>query len=366
MNMARRESKQMKAAEEAEGGEGGGGGGAGEEGGEEGGADASGEQLASGEQSASADANSNQQGSTKDLGCRRYEKMVDMAIQAANKNKTRFPLKLFGFTINMALLATWIILAVSPLAKQGQQMAPSLVSMGCKYIENSDFVNQADDMAKTVGKAAHDIGAAKSDLARKIDHFSMKKLVKEMVCDPLVKFTKEQADAAGDALHSLGDVPAEGGDTATEGDDTRRLLTVPAIAPVLKTWWGSHAAHPYTKFVAVTQLLQDLENEISQKPATDPVDQVEALPTSRMDTNVISTSQATDLKSWLEPRGLPESIKLKLETEAIDTVAKLGELSDDDVKVLCEGEKIGDKSLVKLLVKAARRHGSSSLKNTEL
>jgi hypothetical protein len=292
--------------------------------------------------------------------------MVDMAIQAANKNKTRFPLKLFGFTINMALLTTWIILAVSPLAKQGQQMAPSLVSMGCKYIENSDFVNQADDMAKTVGKAAHDIGAGKSDLARKIDHFSMKKLVKEMVCDPLVKFTKEQADAAGDALHSLGDVPAEGGDTATEGDDTRRLLTVPAIAPVLKTWWGNHTAHPYTKFVAVTQLLQDLEDEISQEPATDPVDQVEAVPTSKMDMNVISTSQATDLKSWLEPHGLPESIKLKLETEAIDTVAKLGELSDDDVKVLCEGEKIGDKSLVKLLVKAARRHGSSSLKNTEL
>jgi len=358
INMARREAQKAKKQEEqaeaaAAGGEGDPAGTVG---------DSSG--TASGEQPTSPENNSNEQGSSKDLGCRRYEKMVDMAIQAANKNKTRFPLKLFGFVINMALLTTWIALALSPLAKQAQQMTPELVSMGCDWLEHSEFVREADNVAKTVGKAAHDIGAGESDVAKKINKFSMKKLVKEMVCDPLVKLTKQEADAAADALNHMGDSPTEE-DQSAEGDATRRLFGAPpAITPVLQTWWASHTAHPFTKFVAVAQLLQDFEHELSQTPALEPADRVEALPTvKKTDLNIIG---ATDLNTWLELHGLPESIKGKFETEAINTVSELGMLSDDDVKALCEGEKIGDKSRLKLAVKAARRAAGTTANNNEL
>merc|ERR1712136_660446 len=71
-----------------------------------------------------ADSGKKENAIPRDFACKRYEKMLDMAMQSANKNKTRFPLKLFGFVINSAVLGGWIVLAASPLVKQAleQQM----------------------------------------------------------------------------------------------------------------------------------------------------------------------------------------------------------------------------------------------------
>jgi len=270
----------------------------------------------------------------KDLGVRRYEKMVDMAIQAANKNKTRFPLKLFGFTINLALLTTWIVLAVSPLAKEAQQMAPGLAVAGCHYLEHSQLVQQADHAAASLGKEAASVGL-KVNLGKGAKHFSMKKLVKEVICKPLIKFAKEKAEAA-----------------AEDSEGERRLsaaaAAAPAIAPLIKTWWGKHPGNPYAKFFGVTQALHDLEHEMSPQPLAAPVEAL--LPTDHK----MEMLLANDLQSWLQHHDLPESINSKLKSEAIDTVAKLAMLSDDDVNLLCQGEKLGDKAAAKLLVKAAQ------------
>jgi len=273
----------------------------------------------------------------KDVNCRRYEKIVDMAIQTASKNKSRFPLKLFGFVINVTLLTTWIALAVSPLAKQAQQMAPHLVAAGCHWLEHSDLVQQAEAFGDSAVGALDKLGN-KGHPGKKAKHFNMKKLVKEMVCKNLIKYTKEQAKNMRKQL-----------------EDGRRLAAPPALGPVLKTWWRTHPGDPYTKFVAVTQLLHDLEQEMSQPSLTLSVEAVIPAAEQKM-----ITSGANDLPIRMSRHGLPDSIKSKLQLEAVDSVAKLAMLSDDDVNLLCQGEKLGDKAAVKLLVKEARHTNANA------
>jgi len=288
---------------------------------------------------------------TKDIGCRRYEKMVDMAMQAANKNKTRFPLKLFGFVINVTLLMTWVALAASPLAKQAQVMAPIAVKAGCEWLEHTELVQAADHMATdlvrkakhTLDKAASEIGEGDelkhSDSGKMMNKMakknSLKKLIKELVCKPLIKLAKEKAKEAADALD----------DMKHQGE--RRLLALPALAPVLQSWWNAQPGDPYMKLTAVTQLLQDLERDTYQKSSTLPIQFLPAPHNKQV-------AVPSDLNTWLKRHRLPDSIKAKLEAEEVDTVADVAMLTEDHINLLCHGEKIGHQTRFMLLVKAAR------------
>lgn len=61
-------------------------------------------------------------------GCDRVSKQ----LQAAAKNRERFPLKLFGFVITTQLLATWVGLAAAPIMTSAKTVAPPMISVGCR------------------------------------------------------------------------------------------------------------------------------------------------------------------------------------------------------------------------------------------
>merc|ERR1712190_566708 len=58
------------------------------------------------------------------LAMSKYEKMLDMGIQTAQDNKTRFPITLFGFVITQALLLLWVGMMLQPLADQVSKVFP--------------------------------------------------------------------------------------------------------------------------------------------------------------------------------------------------------------------------------------------------
>lgn len=177
----------------------------------------------------------------RDFACKRYEKMLDMAMQSANKNKTRFPLKLFGFVINSAVLGGWIVLAASPLVKQAQVMGPSVVKMGCVWLEEHALEQQMEDTSKKLHKDS-----------------KLKLFFRNVVCK------------------RLEDMVSKSG-----GDDDRRLLLdehlawiggldgtanpEPFVEEALESWWDKYPCDPSAKLALALLLLEDLEQDAHKK-----------------------------------------------------------------------------------------------------
>merc|ERR1712100_603249 len=103
-------------------------------------------------------------------------------------------------------------------------------------------------------------------------------------------------------------------------EHARRLSeTKHAILPILQSWWNAHPGDPYAKLVGVTQLLQDLEHEMSPLPRTS----VMPMQPSQASEDESPFRGANTLQSWAEQYGLSHSFQVKLQAEAINTVAEL-------------------------------------------
>ena len=177
----------------------------------------------------------------RDFACKRYEKMLDMAMQSANNNKTRFPLKLFGFVINSGVLGGWIVLAASPLVKQAQVMGPRVVKMGCVWLEEHALEQQMEDTSKKLHKDS-----------------KLKLFFRNKVCKRLE-----------DMVSKFG------------GDDDRRLLLdehlawiggldgtanpEPFVEEALESWWDKYPCDPSAKLALALLLLEDLEQDAHKK-----------------------------------------------------------------------------------------------------
>lgn len=81
----------------------------------------------------------------EDPECRRYERMLDMAIESVKKTRERFPFKLFGFVISAQLLCTWVVLAAAPALDQAKQLAPALALRACDYAGRSTWVKHLQE-----------------------------------------------------------------------------------------------------------------------------------------------------------------------------------------------------------------------------
>eukprot|EP00931_Biecheleriopsis_adriatica_P076609 TRINITY_DN5029_c0_g1_i2.p1 TRINITY_DN5029_c0_g1~~TRINITY_DN5029_c0_g1_i2.p1 ORF type:complete len:1449 (-),score=308.23 TRINITY_DN5029_c0_g1_i2:54-4400(-) len=117
----------------------------------------------------------------KDLS--RYEGLLSTATESARKTRERFPLKLFGFVISGQLLATWVALAIAPVADQTKQVAPTLLSYACKKVTTSDWLDSLQDKihSNTKGKTLRGI--------------KLGALIEENICKPLEKMAKKKVNS---------------------------------------------------------------------------------------------------------------------------------------------------------------------------
>jgi len=181
----------------------------------------------------------------KDIACKRYEQMLDMATQTANKNKTRFPLKLFGFVINTTLIGTWIGFASGTLGKQAQSMAPRLAMKGCNFIEHSSaFTLLAAEAAKH------------SSLGKNVPKASMPKMFHDAVCIPLHRYLKKKKELA--AQQKLMQAAQR---HLLEDEVSPRQPHVPSLAPVVESWWKMHRGDANAKLAIAMMHIDELSRE---------------------------------------------------------------------------------------------------------
>eukprot|EP00931_Biecheleriopsis_adriatica_P052143 TRINITY_DN3030_c0_g1_i1.p1 TRINITY_DN3030_c0_g1~~TRINITY_DN3030_c0_g1_i1.p1 ORF type:complete len:1537 (-),score=299.36 TRINITY_DN3030_c0_g1_i1:215-4765(-) len=244
-----------------------------------------------------------------DPGLSRYERTLDANIKSASKNT--FPLTVFGFVINTALIVSWLLLAASPIFNELKQMVPPLAAQACHKIEDSklfhdlqhamnsgvDAANQgleaAQDMAESVdaqiNKVKSDFNAqadaatgsdedyldsdsknAQKALRSTVDktgitkiagmkmkggklHFNAVQFFDQTVCKPLVAWMKQQADAAiGNATEKIKglEIPDKG----------RRLAELPLEAAVSE-WWSATPGDPEAKLLIMKLQLDGLQRE---------------------------------------------------------------------------------------------------------
>eukprot|EP00931_Biecheleriopsis_adriatica_P052144 TRINITY_DN3030_c0_g2_i1.p1 TRINITY_DN3030_c0_g2~~TRINITY_DN3030_c0_g2_i1.p1 ORF type:complete len:1548 (-),score=273.96 TRINITY_DN3030_c0_g2_i1:16-4659(-) len=252
--------------------------------------------------------------SVLDPGLSRYERTLDANIKSATKNT--FPLTVFGFVINTALIVSWLLLAASPIFSELKQMVPPLAAQACHKIETSklfhdlqhavdsgvDAANKgleaAQDMAENidaqVNKVKSDLNAqadavtgsdekfvdsdskdAQKALSSGIDsamdqtgitkvagmkmeggkmHFNAVQFFDQSVCKPLVAWMKQQADAAiGNATERI-----RGLEIPQKG--ARRLSELPLEAAVSE-WWSATPGDPEAKLLIMKLQLDDLQRE---------------------------------------------------------------------------------------------------------
>lgn len=213
----------------------------------------------------------------------RYEKALDMSIEATRENKTRFPMTLFGFVITTTLLVGWLTMAATPLFNQIKIMAKPLAMGACEMIVHSDAVTKAqgfiDQGTSAVNGALDDMsnGTAK-DLT-----FSVGNLIDEAICKPMVKTAEaaaakavEKAQGQIDSLNASSagsDADTTSSDSASESDDgdtnsnstvRRRLGELPPLAPLLEDWWEETPGDPATKLFVVHVEMADLRRRAMQ------------------------------------------------------------------------------------------------------
>mmetsp|Transcript_69530 Transcript_69530/g.166695 ORF Transcript_69530/g.166695 Transcript_69530/m.166695 type:complete len:1625 (-) Transcript_69530:81-4955(-) len=204
----------------------------------------------------------------KDMSCKRYERLLDLAIQSASENKTRFPLKLFGFIINSAVLGGWIALALSPVLQEAQHMVPEAVMMGCTWMETSgilDQVQQAADAGTSLANEVVDSAGNSTRLshASHVGSINAKKLFHDFVCTPLKDYMDQQsADAESSAEDQLNSLSGAGG--SDEGGDEasaeRRRLQAHRQAAALQEWWLSYPGHAHQQHFVIRRLLDVTHN----------------------------------------------------------------------------------------------------------
>merc|ERR1740121_2022548 len=68
---------------------------------------------------------------------KKYERMLDVAIGTAAKNRTRFPLKLFFVVVNMSVLISWVALLVGYTVQQTAGLIPPAINAGCHMLADS-------------------------------------------------------------------------------------------------------------------------------------------------------------------------------------------------------------------------------------
>eukprot|EP00929_Paragymnodinium_shiwhaense_P004491 TRINITY_DN10546_c0_g1_i5.p1 TRINITY_DN10546_c0_g1~~TRINITY_DN10546_c0_g1_i5.p1 ORF type:complete len:1480 (+),score=312.74 TRINITY_DN10546_c0_g1_i5:85-4524(+) len=187
----------------------------------------------------------------KDLGARGYEKMLDMAIQSADSNKSRFSLRLFGFVINTTLLGAWIGLAGSPLVKQVKEMGLPTVMSGCRYLETgkiSSLIRPPDEK---------DFRRSDNKMFFKSHAASM---VHDIVCTPMKKMLQLKARSSKLAKSAKKLVGLS--------DDRRlRALAVPQLPPLspsLEEWWAAHPGDAHAKLTVAWMQLDELEREANR------------------------------------------------------------------------------------------------------
>eukprot|EP00450_Noctiluca_scintillans_P030873 CAMPEP_0194551458 /NCGR_PEP_ID=MMETSP0253-20130528/96231_1 /TAXON_ID=2966 /ORGANISM="Noctiluca scintillans" /LENGTH=1443 /DNA_ID=CAMNT_0039398917 /DNA_START=47 /DNA_END=4378 /DNA_ORIENTATION=+ len=189
-----------------------------------------------------ADGGKKEDGIPRDFACKRYEKMLDMAMQSASKNKTRFPLKLFGFVINSAVLGGWIALAASPLVKQAQVMGPSVVKMGCVWLEEHALEQQMEDTSKKLHKDS-----------------KLKLFFRNVVCKRLEgmvsKIGGEDDDRRLQLDEHLGWIGGLDGSANPE----------PFVEEALELWWSTYSCDPSVKLVLALHLLEEIDQDAQKK-----------------------------------------------------------------------------------------------------
>mmetsp|Transcript_20492 Transcript_20492/g.37270 ORF Transcript_20492/g.37270 Transcript_20492/m.37270 type:complete len:1619 (+) Transcript_20492:52-4908(+) len=213
------------------------------------GAGTTGDGAATGGNDTAADDSGDPTGANKDPGCKQYEKMLDMAIQAANKNKTRFPLTLFGFVINMSLLFTWIVAAVTPLLGQVQSVVPPLVLQVCDAVDHSALMNWADNALDQAQNATEAFSHGKVKL-----RFNLHTIFDETICQPLKERVQGEVDNFVDTVKDL----------PNAAKVTRRLLDQVPIPLVVEHWWHANPGDAGTKLIVALDALDELEEETAR------------------------------------------------------------------------------------------------------
>jgi len=328
INMARREASKSEARGEDEG-----------EGAQ---SQEPGERGEDGGEDASGKGKGGQDTGGKDRRCKRYEKMLDLAIQIASKNKTRFPLKLFGFVINMTLLTTWVALAGTPLIKQVSAMVPGIAMASCQWVEHSSLMQHADAVVHRATRKAN-VGSS----------LKVSKIFEDVVCKNFKKMVAKKTRKAAHLAQS------------------RRLSAAPPLAHVVEKWWKSHPGSWSGKLIGTLEVLDELERDAELHQALDDKDEswyeesllpevLEGPSSSFVPTGI--TPQSSDLLSWGQLHHVPDSIMSAIEAEEIGTVAELAVLSDSEIAFLSQKSTLGGRARFMLLVKTAREaHSYSSI-----
>jgi len=186
-----------------------------------------------------------------DEGRDRFKKMLNMALESARENRTRFPLTLFGLIINSALIVTWVALAASPVMSQLKTMAPVVVSKGCHQLANSPMIKGAMEAASktansavsAVNDAAKSAGATDGVVETKPVNFQ--KLFFDTVCKQMESMAKDAVAKADDAMKDAGE--DKGGDERLRRLEGRAFLGVdtiakmPDVAAAVDLWWRVNA-----------------------------------------------------------------------------------------------------------------------------
>lgn len=204
----------------------------------------------------------------KDAECKRYEKTLDMTIEAAKKSRERFPLKLFGFVISAQLLATWVCLAASPIFSQAKQLAPGLAMHGCNMLEHSRFVEAIQSQMEATNPSMH---------------IQVKKSLHENVCVPLKAALAMGMKALPATLTPAQKAKLAGKIQAKAGGKKRRLMAggahseapmpweetaemapehaipMPDLRDIVRAWWAAHPSHHYeARYATGYAALQEL------------------------------------------------------------------------------------------------------------
>mmetsp|Transcript_2613 Transcript_2613/g.6698 ORF Transcript_2613/g.6698 Transcript_2613/m.6698 type:complete len:1576 (+) Transcript_2613:63-4790(+) len=194
----------------------------------------------------------------KDMAAKRYERLLDLAIQSASENRSRFPLKLFGFIINSAVLGGWIALAMSPVLQEAQHLVPEVVMMGCSYMENSGLLDQAQAMADTGTAATNAVLTAGHHGASTVGTFNTKKLFHDFVCTPLQDYMEKQSEAAADKVEDSLAAPDESAEEEPASEKRRLAMALRqahAQAAELQSLWANYRGQMQKQHRVLRQLL---------------------------------------------------------------------------------------------------------------
>jgi len=218
---------------------------------------------------------------SKDAGCRRYEKNLDMAIDSARKTRERFPLKLFGFVISTQLLTTWVGLAAAPIATSTQSVAPPMVSVGCKWFTQSRLVNSLQQQVSETNPELHmNVSLLIQDnICRPLDGMIMRAIASKLannsgqpvdgsgvgygtntqIISRRLMSKMESHRQTNTARHYLAAPPSDFASAFSGEPMAPQPLYIQDLSETTRIWWHEHpGVNPHEKWAAGRQILVDL------------------------------------------------------------------------------------------------------------